>query len=258
MYKYIIVSALAICLNLNTSNAAVRDSIGVENLNGKKLIVHKIVAKDTYYSLGRRYNVLPKDIMTFNDNKYLQIGVIVKVPTTLPFTGSSAVTSTSAPTPATVVDNSETSTSATEGSLIEHSVQKKENLNMLAEKYGTTVNEIKRVNNLRTINLQIGQILKIPAQKVPEEASDIIASASQVKDSNEKIPVVTAPAGINLNEAFIEHTVASNETMYSIATKYKLTMDQLKAKNNLKDNSLSVGQKLLIKGTYPAKPVYVP
>ncbi|WP_448635269.1 LysM peptidoglycan-binding domain-containing protein [Pedobacter panaciterrae] len=39
---------------------------------------------------------------------------------------------------------------------------------MLAEKYGTTVNEIKRVNNLRSINLQIGQILKIPATKSPD------------------------------------------------------------------------------------------
>jgi peptidoglycan endopeptidase LytF len=46
--------------------------------------------------------------------------------------------------------------------------------------------------------------------------------------------------------------------MYSIATKYKMTMDQLKAKNNLTDNSLSVGQKLLIKGQYPVKPAFVP
>jgi peptidoglycan endopeptidase LytF len=33
---------------------------------------------------------------------------------------------------------------------------------MLAEKYGTTVNEIKRINNLSSINLQIGQVLRIP------------------------------------------------------------------------------------------------
>ncbi|MDO7742338.1 MAG: LysM peptidoglycan-binding domain-containing protein, partial [Pedobacter sp.] len=41
--------------------------------------------------------------------------------------------------------------------------------------------------------------------------------------------------------------------MYSIATKYDLTLDQLKAKNNLTTNSLYVGQKLLIKGQYPVK-----
>jgi hypothetical protein len=41
--------------------------------------------------------------------------------------------------------------------------------------------------------------------------------------------------------------------MYSIATKYSLTLDQLKAKNNLTTNSLYVGQKLLISGQYPVK-----
>src|SRR5690606_3183722 len=55
-----------------------------------------------------------------------------------------------------------------------------------------------------------------------------------------------------------EHTVASNETIYSIATRYKLSIDQLKTKNNLTDNSLRVGQKLLIKGQYPPKVAYVP
>ncbi len=41
--------------------------------------------------------------------------------------------------------------------------------------------------------------------------------------------------------------------MYSIATTYKMTIDQLKAKNNLPNNSLRVGQKLLISGQYPVK-----
>ena len=264
MYKYIIVTAFAICFSLTTANANFRDSIGVENLNGKKLVVHKIVANDTYYSLGRRYKVVPKEIMTFNDNKYLQVGVIVKVPTSIPFSGSSSTPVTSATTV------QETTAQTPEGNLVEHVVQKKENLNMLAEKYGTTVNEIKRINNLHTINLQIGQTLKIPSKNVVEEVSDIIATTSVVQKPKESVPVAVAGNSIpkpvettttpatKPGEQFIEHTVSSNETMYSIATKYKMTMDQLKAKNNLTDNSLRVGQKLLIKGEYPVIPAYVP
>jgi peptidoglycan endopeptidase LytF len=275
MYKYLSISALAVIINFssikaNTSsvNKVIRDSIGVENSNGKKVIVHQIVAKDTYYSVARRYSVNPKDLISFNDSKFLQIGVVIKVPTNIPFSGS-PVTSvangkaqTSSPVPAKTEENQL-------GNIIEHSVAKKENLNMLAEKYGTTVDEIKRINNLRSINLQIGQILKIPTTNA-EETSEVIATkpvelqktppvvVSLPSKPVEEKKVLTQEPKADLNVDFIEHTVAGNETMYSIATRYKMTMDQLKAKNNLTNNSLSVGQKLLIKGQYPVKPTFVP
>lgn len=273
MYKYYIVSLFAVLLNFSntTANANTRDSIGVENHNGKKLILHQVVAKDTYYSIGRRYAVAPKDIMLFNDSKLLQIGVIIKVPTSIPFVAEKKATA-SAP-----AQTSSTETPSTDEILIEHAVQKKENLNMLAQKYGTTVNEIKRVNNLRTINLQIGQILKIPAKYSQEQPAATETTAANTENTTpikpvkvdpiykkpEQIPVPAKTEPVNTtktpppsSEEFIEHTVASNETIYSIATRYKLTMDQLKAKNNLSDNSLTVGQKLLIKGQYPPKPVH--
>ncbi|PLW90463.1 MAG: hypothetical protein C0154_06255, partial [Mucilaginibacter sp.] len=57
------------------------DSVGVENNNGKKVILHKLDPKDNYYSLGRKYGVNPKVIQQFNNNANLQIGHIIKVPT---------------------------------------------------------------------------------------------------------------------------------------------------------------------------------
>ncbi len=262
MYKLYILSFFAVLLNLTIAYANTRDSIGIENNNGKKVIVHQTVAKDTYYSIGRRYNIPPKDIMAFNDNKYLQIGVIIKVPTNLPFSEKTTAT-----------PNTVTTHKPTEGNLIEHAVQKKENLNMLAEKYGTTVNEIKRINNLRSINLQIGQILKMPANNIAEETTPVETASQPVVTTVKPEPVkqiaqvskpaaapvtIAAPPATVPSEEFVEHTVASNETIYSIATRYKLTIDQLKAKNNLTDNGLHIGQKLLIKGQYPVKQAYIP
>ncbi|EDM34458.1 hypothetical protein PBAL39_19245 [Pedobacter sp. BAL39] len=281
MYKYYVVSLFAVLGSLTAhASSNTRDSIGVENYNGKKLIVHQVVAKDTYYSIGRRYSVLPKDIITFNDNKFLQIGVIIKVPTNIPFDKSAGSNSTTAgknpvgnttTTPAGgVTETTETTVTEDGITLVEHAVQRKENLNLLAERYGTTVNEIKRINNLRTINLQIGQLLKIPTKNpatetetpVEEKPKEQVVTAPKpteqpkapivpIVDEKEKRKEKVVPAVKEQEEEFIEHTVASNETMYSIATKYKLTMEQLKAKNNLTDNSLRVGQHLLIKGTYP-------
>ena len=43
------------------------------------------------------------------------------------------------------------------------------------------------------------------------------------------------------------HTVLQGETLYSISKKYNITIDQLKKINNLTDNTISIGQKILIK-----------
>lgn len=354
MQKYYILAAVAAFLNIASASASnLIDSIGVENLKGKKVIIHKVVQHDTYYSIGRLYNVAPKEIITFNDNKYLQIGVIIKVPTNLPFKEQAGTT----------VKNTAAGNSAENGTYTEYTIQAKDNLNRLAERFGTTVNEIKRINELSSINLKIGQVLKMPAQagtepkqeqrteQKPEQKQEQKPARNAGNDpifpskrGTEAVETTVAETGTyiehvvkakeNLNmlaekygtsideikrlnglnssnlriaqvlkipaksgvatqaenkslpevventpkaaqkksetaqksappdnsaqqEEFIEHTVASNETIYSIATKYGLTMDQLKAKNNLPDNSLRVGQKLLIKGQYPVKKPYV-
>lgn len=282
MQKYYILFALGLGLS-SAKAASVRDSIGVENLNGKKIILHQVVAKDTYYSIGRRYSVSPKEIITYNENKYLSLGIVIKVPTNTPFVSQTAAKASSAVI--SKVLPAATTTAEDNVVMTEHVIQKKENLNMLAEKYGTTVNEIKRVNNLKSINLQIGQVLQIPAKKGTEEESTAavtepvkqapvtqvpvkatvttpavapVGNQPVVPSQNQyKKPPLTAPVQTEkepaAKDAFLVHTVASNETMYSIASKYNLTLDQLKAKNNLSGNSLYVGQKLLISGQYPAK-----
>ncbi|WP_231635033.1 LysM peptidoglycan-binding domain-containing protein [Pedobacter sp. PACM 27299] len=126
MYKYYIVSLFAVLLKLPTANANTntRDSIGVENRNGKKLIIHEVAAKDTYYAIGRRYNVTPKDIMTFNDNKFLQIGVIIKVPTNIPFTGPAAEKNPVNAAHKNVIPKKNENTDP-DGIFIEHTIQKK-------------------------------------------------------------------------------------------------------------------------------------
>lgn len=43
------------------------------------------------------------------------------------------------------------------------------------------------------------------------------------------------------------YTVAAGDTLYSISKKYNVTVDFLKIKNNLLDNALSIGQKIIIK-----------
>lgn len=89
-------------------------------------------------------------------------------------------------------------------------VVKGDNLYDLARKYGTSVDELKRINGLTSNNLSVGQILKIPK---------------------------------NNNGTYI---VQKGESLYSIAKKFGTTVDELKRKNNLTGNLISVGQELII------------
>ena len=309
MHKIYTLLIAAFLVNISVSYASnTIDSIGIENNKGKKIIVHRVEVKETYYAIAKKYNVNYKDVMTFNDSKLLQVGVIIKVPTDIPFEAVS--------TPITTND----------AGLIEYTIKAKDNLNMLAEKYGTTVNEIKRVNNLNSINLQIGQVLKIPTngavpQEIPTVATPlpskteveqktvitntgtsehsvkakenlgIIAekygtTIEEIKRLNGltssnlrigqllKIPNANTPAvtetapqvmasvpvqktepkqviAVPSNDGSFEHIVTNGETIYSIAKKYNLTTYQLKTSNSLTTNEVSVGQKLIIKGTKP-------
>jgi peptidoglycan endopeptidase LytF len=206
------------------------DSIGVENNKGKKVIIYKVEAKETYYSISKKYNIPYKDLMEFNDAQFLQIGVTLKIPTQMPFTGTSSVEP---------VSNSATATNNT--ATIAYTIKAKDNLNMLAEKYGTTVNELKRVNNLTSINLQIGQVLQIPSSgAVIEETvtTPVTTYTPPVKTS------VTTPS-----ETTSTHTVKAKENLNLIAQMYGSTVDHIKTLNGLSSNNLQIGQILKIPAT---------
>ncbi|MBR3162196.1 MAG: LysM peptidoglycan-binding domain-containing protein [Bacilli bacterium] len=92
-----------------------------------------------------------------------------------------------------------------------YNVRKGDTLYSIANKYNTTVDEIKRLNNLTSNQLSIGQLLKLPT--------------------------------INLEDTYI---IKKGDSLYSIANKYNTTVNKLKQLNNLNSNTLSIGQTLLI------------
>ena len=135
--------------------------------------------------------------------------------------------------------------------IIEHNIKAKENLNLLAEKYGTTVDEIKRLNGLSSNNLRIGQVLKISNanQVVVETTPNPTPVQTTVPVVTKPIvkPVVEQTMVQNNNVVGYTHNVLAGETIYSIAKKYGLTTYQIKTANNLTKDEVIVGQKLIIK-----------
>jgi len=94
-----------------------------------------------------------------------------------------------------------------------YTVVKGDTLYEIANKYGLTVNELKALNNLTSNNLSIGQRLIVGK---------------------------TTSTPTNL------YTVQKGDTLYSIAKKYNVSVDALKSINNLNNNTLSIGQTLII------------
>ena len=102
-----------------------------------------------------------------------------------------------------------------------YTVKKGDSLYSIAKKYNTTVQAIKDLNYLKSDNLSIGQELRIP------------------ENYN------------NLNETlapnYINYTVQKNDTLYKISKLYNISVDTIIKDNNLKSNTLSLGQNLKIR-----------
>jgi len=131
-----------------------RDSIGVENLAGKKVILYRIDPKDNYYSISRKYGISPKIVMDFNKNIPLQIGTIIRVPTSMDF---------ETPSVSTPINKNITKEKL-------HTVIKKETLYSISALYGMNMEELKKLNNLKSNALSVGQTLKVFQNNVTAES----------------------------------------------------------------------------------------
>lgn len=189
-----------------TSSAALyastpRDSIGVENKDGKKVIIHKLDPKDNYYSLGRRYKVSPKAIMQYNNNIPLPIGGIIKVPTDRPFLESSYNTPQK-PQPVALppvkqapqqasVQQQQPAQQQQNVPTQDYKVSAGETLYAIAKRFGTTVEDITTINGLTSTTLVPGQIIKVRAG---QSAPVAVPAPSQTVVAKQDNTTVVSPA----------------------------------------------------------------
>lgn len=138
----------------------------------------------------------------------------------------------------------------------------------IAIKYNTTVNDIKRLNNLVSNELAIGQRLKLPVTQVAGEyyivkpgdtlysiAMNNMMTILDLKRLNnltsndlyvgQKLLLKPSNNNTNSNKSNT-YIVQVGDTLYSIAKKYGISVDELKLANNITNNLLSIGQRLII------------
>lgn len=148
---------------------------------------------DTLWSIARNNGLTVDELKRINGltSNSLSIGQVLKLkePTTVP------------------------STPATDET---YTVKSGDTLYGIANQFGLTVDELKRMNDLSTNTLSIGQVLKVGSDKT------------------------------NNNDGEKYYVVKSGDSLYQIANRFGTTVDELKRANNLTSNLLSIGQRLII------------
>ena len=141
----------------------------------------------------------------------------------------------------------------------EHLVGQGESLYGIARRYGLTVNNIRSWNELTTDNIFPCTIIKIIAPPVAEQPSMTVARTNDVPMNYNEVaqpenlnpePVVEVvkptkiECNVDANEG--EHVIQQGESLYAIARKYNLKVDQLRAWNDLQSDRILPCSKLII------------
>ena len=149
---------------------------------------------DTLYGISKQFGVAAIDLYNLNNltSTNIQVGQILKIP----------------------------NVSGTNPSgLFTYTVKKGDTLYNIAKRYETNVDEIIKLNHLKSTALNIGQTLSIP----------------ETGQTTESLPT------------FINYIVKKGDTLYSIAKNYNITVNEIIKDNNLSTPNLSIGQNLKIK-----------
>ncbi|MBA9073327.1 membrane-bound lytic murein transglycosylase D [Flavobacterium gossypii] len=228
-----------------------------EIVKGSKLVTktkyHKVRKGDNIGEISQKYGVTVSEIKKWNrlKNNNVMLGANLKIVTS-ERVATTSVKKTAKPAVKTK-DTTETAIAAVEKqeakskeAVLEDNdnkeanesefyvVQKGDNLNAIAKKYGVTVAEIKEWNNLEDTNVLSGSKLKlIKNENAPvietkaEKAQQQIASSSKVH----------------------QYLVQKGDSLFSIAKKYPgVTVENIKKWNDISNENIKPGMKLKIQG----------
>ena len=158
-------------------------SLVEETIPGDYLI-YTIKKGDNLYSIAKNYNITLDELINFNQqgSTLLHIGEQLLIPI-----------------------NNQTNNN------IQYVIKPGDTLYNIAKRYNTNVDEIKRINNLNTNMLKIGETILIPST------------------SN-----------------YQTYVIRTNDTLEGIALKYNTTVENIMKANNLLTDDVTVGQIILI------------
>ncbi len=178
----------------------------------RKTIYYIVKKGDTLEKIARRYGITVKQLKKWNnlrsDKIYIGQRLIVRIKKETPSITSEA---------------------------IYYRVRRGDTLERIARRYGTTVRQLKRWNNLRSDRIYVGQRLIVGIRK-KEKGREIESGKGRI----EKI------AGVTRRITYLYYRVRRGDTLERIARRYGTTVRQLKRWNKLRSDRIYVGQRLIV------------
>ena len=194
--------------NLTSNNLQIGQVLLVTEKTYPDVSTYTVEKGDTLYGIANRFSTTVQAIKTLNNltTNTLLPGQQIYIP------ASSTTTPTEPTIPTTPTQPQEPETP-----YLIYTVQRGDSLWKISQKYGIPVNDIIAFNNLSSVNLQIGDELRIPITSQDNNTSNQFT-----------------------------YTVKNGDTLWSIAKQFNISVDSIKASNNLTSNLLTVGQTLTI------------
>ena len=139
---------------------------------------HKVAAGETLASIAALYGVTPAEVKRWNNlrrnsvrvGQQLRVAVDAQAETSVS-ADSSVPASRQQVSPAKAKRQSKSASSSKKGKKgrkeakpTQHSIKNGENLTVIAKKYGVSVDEIKRANNMKDDDIRAGKSIKIPSK----------------------------------------------------------------------------------------------
>lgn len=174
-----------------------------------KSVSYKVKKGETLSSISKKYHITEDELKAMNNLKSSTIRFGQELKVNQPLEVASA-------------NNGSKNTKA-DPVVATYKVKKGETLSDIAEKNNVSVADIKSLNNLHSSSIRPGQQLQLVSKDVQPEQEAIAKT-----------------------EKTIVHKVESGESLYLIAKKYNVAIDELKRLNNLDGAKLKPGQSLSV------------
>jgi len=211
-----------------------------------KILNHKVHAGESLVTIARDFKVSLDELMRINNMESAKLSVgqeificintepVVLAPIQVSALPISKRTVRAVETTETVVNpiveskqKQQDAKPQSEVRQFTYKVKKGDNLNVIAEKFNVSIDQLKKMNDLANNKINVGQELKL-AQNDTEVSK------------KEEVFVKSEPAKT------LTHKVRKHETLNTIAKDFNMTVGELKEINNLSSTKIHYGQKLIV------------
>ena len=197
---------------------------------------YTVVRGDSLWSIAKKHDISVRELAAANNlsaSAGLKIDQALVIPGQVAAPAADLATNSAAPIDAR-----------------RYTVSSGDTLGSIARRQGTTVADLKAINNLRSDLVRVGDTLLIPAA-MPSATAAVTPNLTLPTSTSDSAP---APVAATAGGKSLQHTVMPGETLGGIARRYNVKVSAIAMANNIADpTKMRAGQSLTIPGaTAPA------